>query len=69
MREQCRLPFTRRAGRRLADYLLYSLPLVICAFAATGERWAVNAVAAMLWARRGVLGSAPLCLSVSVLRP
>jgi ABC-type transporter Mla maintaining outer membrane lipid asymmetry ATPase subunit MlaF/ABC-type transporter Mla maintaining outer membrane lipid asymmetry permease subunit MlaE len=31
-----RLPFIPRAGRRLADYLLYSLPLVVCAFGATG---------------------------------
>ena len=31
-----RLPFGARLGRRLADYLFYSLPLIICAFAATG---------------------------------
>lgn len=31
-----RLPFLARAGRRLADYLFYSLPLIICAFGATG---------------------------------
>ena len=31
-----RLPFGSRALRRLADYFLYSLPLIVCAFGATG---------------------------------
>ena len=35
-RQFARLPFAGRVWRRLGDYLLYSLPLVVCAFAATG---------------------------------
>ena len=31
-----RLPFASRVLRRLADYLFYSLPLIVCAFGATG---------------------------------
>ena len=31
-----RLPFHARAGRRLVDYLCYSLPLIVAAFGATG---------------------------------
>ena len=31
-----RLPFASRALRRLTDYLFYSLPLIVCAFGATG---------------------------------
>ena len=31
-----RLPFGSRVLRRLADYFLYSLPLIVCAFGATG---------------------------------
>lgn len=31
-----RLPFASRVLSRLADYLLYSLPLIVCAFGATG---------------------------------
>ena len=31
-----RLPFAARCGRRLLDYLFYSLPLIVCAFGATG---------------------------------
>lgn len=31
-----RLPFSSRAGRQLADYFFYSLPLIVTAFIATG---------------------------------
>jgi len=35
-RQFARLPFAGRVWWRLFDYLLYSLPLIVCAFAATG---------------------------------